>query len=78
MHDNCLIVDEHGHIHWFSHSYLICRISSCPISSSFRDSSYTDQDFGGPCGDDGSDSNGIEHVFEGKTKILCSIFFQQM
>jgi len=37
-------------------------------SSSFRDSTYTDQDFGGPGGDDASD-NGIDHVFEGKFDI---------
>ena len=40
-------------------------------SSSFRDSTFTDQDFGG--GDDGSDSNGIEIVFEGG-KIFQLLF----
>lgn len=49
------------------------HLGTAPPSSSFRDSSYTDQDFGGPCGDDGSDSNGIEHVFEGINRDLQSL-----
>ncbi|XP_046630882.1 tyrosine-protein kinase ABL1-like isoform X4 [Daphnia pulicaria] len=48
------------------------HLGTAPPSSSFRDSSYTDQDFGGP-GDDGSDSNGIEHVFEGINRDLQSL-----
>lgn len=58
----------------FSVEFVLC--------SSFRDSTYTDQDFGGPAGDDGSDSNGmLEHTFEGKrfvtmpsSVILATIF----
>jgi len=50
----------------------LAHLGTAPPSS-FRDSTYTDQDFGGgPCADDESD-NGIDHVFEGINRDLQSL-----